>query len=370
MKILQIGKFWPVLGGVEKVMLVLTQGLSERDIECDMLCASDGGEAEIIKLNDCGRVIVTRTLFKAKSTMISPQMVTFLRRIARDYDIIHVHHPDPMAALALYASGYKGKVVLHWHSDILRQRMLKHLYAPLQRWLLKRADVVICTSPNYAEGSSALRSVADRLRCVPIGVRPVTPDEGIVEDIRRRVSGRKVIFSLGRLIPYKGFHNLILAACHLPDDYLVVIGGAGMLERELSNMISDYNLESKVMMLGRISNRERDAWMAAASVFCLPSVEKTEAFGIVLIEAMSVGCPVIATKIYGSGTSWVNLDGFSGINVSCGNPSEIAEAAVRIIDGSNPGDYRANARRRWEEMFTVDRFIDNMTDIYRNLIKS
>lgn len=367
MKILQIGKFWPVLGGVEKVMFDLTRGLSEKGIECDMLCASEGGKAEIIRLNDYGRVIVTRTLFKAKSTTISPQMVRILRRIARYYDIIHVHHPDPMAALALYSSGYEGNVILHWHSDILRQRMLKQIYRPLQHWLLKRADLVIHTSPNYAKGSVELQSVADKLRCVPIGVRPIKPDDKIVEDIKKRVAGHKIIFSLGRLVPYKGFHNLILAARHLPDDYLVVIAGSGHLEQELKRLISENGLESKVIMLGRISDSDRDAWMAAASVFCLPSVEKTEAFGIVLIEAMSMGLPVIATKIPGSGTSWVNLDGFSGINVKCDNPLEIADAAIRIIDNMRPDDYRANARKRWENLFTLDRFVDNMTGIYRSL---
>ena len=101
MKILQIGKFYPIMGGVEKVMYDLTSGLSSRGIECDMLCASADNTSRIIRLNSHGRVITTRTLLKANSTMISPEMVTLLRGIASDYDIIHIHHPDPMAALAL-----------------------------------------------------------------------------------------------------------------------------------------------------------------------------------------------------------------------------------------------------------------------------
>lgn len=367
MKILQIGKFWPVLGGVEKVMFDLTQGLNERNIRCDMLCASMDGDAKIVSLNEYGRVIATKTIFKAKSTMISPQMVKMLRKIAHEYDIIHVHHPDPMAALALYMSGYKGKVVLHWHSDILRQRILKLVYLPLQNWLLDRADKVICTSPNYAEGSAELQVASKKLKCIPIGVAPVLPDDNRACEIANEVSGRKIVFSLGRLVPYKGFSNLILAARNLPDDYLVVIAGSGPLEKELKDLISDNNLESKVIMLGRISNRDRDAWMAVASVFCLPSVEKTEAFGIVLIEAMSVGLPIVTTKIPGSGTSWVNENGISGINVHRGRPHEIAEAIVRIIDNDRPGFYSENARKRWGELFTLDRFIDNIVDIYSSL---
>lgn len=367
MKILQLGKFWPVMGGVEKVMFDLTQGLSERGIECDMLCAASDGPTQEIRLNAKGRVVAVNSLLKAKSTMISPVMISRLRRTAADYDIIHVHHPDPMAALALYLSGYKGRVVLHWHSDILRQRILKQLYLPLQGWLLKRADTVICTSPNYAEGSSELQIAAPKLKCIPIGVAPVKPDEKRVSEIAQEVAGRKVIFSLGRLVPYKGYHNLILAARDLPDDYLVVIAGSGPLEPQLKKLIADNRLGSKVIMPGRISDRDRDAWMAVASVFCLPSVEKTEAFGIVLIESMSIGLPLITTVIPGSGTSWVNAHGISGSNVSRNCPQEIAEAAINIIDNGRLGDYRENARKRWVEKFTVGRFIDNIVNLYTSL---
>lgn len=367
MRILQIGKFWPVLGGVEKVMLDLTRGLSARNIECDMLCAAADGAPRVFALNSCGNVIAVRTLLKASGTMIAPQMVSVLRRIAPRYDIIHVHHPDPMAALALFLSGYKGKVVLHWHSDILRQRLLLQAYRPLQRWLLRRADRVICTSPRYAEGSGALRSVADKLECVPIGVAPVIPDPDAVDQVRRQTRGKRIIFSLGRMVPYKGFDSLIAAASRLPDDYLVVIAGSGPLHQSLSRLVDQRGLAGKVIMPGRISDRERDAWIGAASVFCLPSVEKTEAYGVVLVESMSAGLPVVATEIPGSGTSWVNAHGVSGLNVPCSAPDKLAEALIKVADGVHSDEFRVNARRRWESMFTIDAFIDNITALYLNL---
>lgn len=122
-------------------------------------------------------------------------------------------------------------------------------------------------------------------------------------------------------------------------------------------------------MPGRISDEVRDSLMDSAAVFCLPSVEKTEAYGIVLIEAMSTGTPVVATEIPGSGTSWVNAHGVSGLNVPCGSPKKLAEAIIRVVDNSNkPGYYGDNARKRWENLFTIDRFIDNMTGIYNELL--
>lgn len=122
LKILQLGKFYPVRGGVEKVMYDLMVGLSERGVDCDMLCAAWEGEDSVTQVNGHATLMCCKTLLKAAATMISPAMIFKLRKICRGYDIIHVHHPDPMAALALFLSGYKGKVVLHWHSDIQKQR--------------------------------------------------------------------------------------------------------------------------------------------------------------------------------------------------------------------------------------------------------
>lgn len=107
MKILQIGKFYPIRGGVEKVMLDLTEGLSERGVDCDMLCASE--TPQVIELNGHGRVVCVKALAKWAATMISPGMVHWMRRTCREYDVVHIHHPDPMACLALFLSGYRGK---------------------------------------------------------------------------------------------------------------------------------------------------------------------------------------------------------------------------------------------------------------------
>lgn len=369
MRILQLGKFWPILGGVEKVMYDLASGLAARGVECDMLCAVAQGGAQEIPLYGCGRVMAVPTLLTARSTMISPAMAVRLRRIADGYDIIHVHHPDPMAALALRLSGYKGRVVLHWHSDILRQRVLLKAYRPLQGWLLDRADRVICTSPLYAAGSRELRRVDHKLECVPIGIAPVVPDSVAAAEWKFRLGGRKVVFALGRLIPYKGFDNLILAARRLPDDYVTVIAGSGPLRNRFARLIAENGLEDRVMLAGRVSDEDRDALLGAASVFVLPSVEKTEAYGIVLIEAMSAGVPVVATRIPGSGTSWVNAHGVSGLNVECNDPDALARAIVDVVDREkDPRAFARNARRRWEEMFTIDAFIDRVIGIYRSLL--
>lgn len=151
MKILELGKFYPIRGGVEKVMWDITNGVSQRGVDCDMLCACE--EPQVISLNEHGRVICVRSLKKVAATMIAPAMISWLRKHRKEYDVIHIHHPDPMACLALFLSGYKGRVILHWHSDILKQKTLMKFYKPLQSWLIRRADSIVGTTPVYVAES-------------------------------------------------------------------------------------------------------------------------------------------------------------------------------------------------------------------------
>ena len=370
MKILQLGKFYPIRGGVEKVMYDLMMGLSELGVSCDMLCALSDGGSRIVRLNENARLIGCRTWVKLAATMISPDMILTLRRVCREYDVIHVHHPDPMACLALLLSGYKGKVVLHWHADIEKQKVLLRFYMPLQKWLLKRADVIVGTTPAYLAASPYLKSVQDKVCCLPIGVEPVLPPAEEAAKIRSSYPGKKIIFSLGRLVAYKGFSYLVEAAQYLGDDYVVLIGGAGPLEAELKSQIQALGLEDKVKLLGRISDEEVVAHYGACTLFCMSSVFKTEAFGIVQIEAMSCGKPIVATRIPGSGVAWVNEHKVSGLNVEPMNAQRLAEAIVAIAEDENVyKTYCEGAAQRYRELFTKQSMIANVQEIYSKLWK-
>ena len=369
LKILQLGKFYPIGVGVEKVMYDLMQGLSGKGVFCDMLCAACAGESQTVVLNDHATLMCCRTWVKLAATMIAPEMIFRLRKIARQYDIIHVHHPDPMACLALFCSGYKGKVVLHWHSDILKQRMWLKLYKPLQDWLLRRADLIVGTTPVYLKESPFLQHVQEKTHCLPIGVKPVICQEKRVKALKALYSGKKIIFSLGRLIGYKGFSYLIDAARYLDEDYMILIGGAGPLRSELQQQIDSLNLSGKVKLLGFISDEDLPSYYGACDLFCMSSVQKTEAFGIVQIEAMSCHKPVVATKIPESGVSWVNADGVSGINVEPGNAEALALAIRRILENTDYEHYCLGAAKRYSEMFTYECMINNCLKIYQTCRK-
>lgn len=369
MRILQLGKFYPVEGGVEKVMYDLLIGLSERGIPCDMLCAYTRKGNFKIELTPQNRIFCTRTLLKKYATMISLSMIVKLRKIACHYDIIHVHHPDPMAALALWLSGYKGKVILHWHSDIVKQKKLLWLYTPLQNWLIRRADMIVGTTPVYLAASLHLTRVQDKCTYLPIGIDPINPDEEKVIALRSKYAGKKIIFSLGRLVHYKGYRYLVEAAKYLDDNYIVLIGGTGALREELQSQIDSEGLDRRVKLLGRVPDEDLPTYYGACDLYCLSSIMKTEAFAIVQIEAMSCGKPVVSCSIEGSGVPWVNADGESGLVVEPENGKALAGAIRRVMDnGVLYKHLSSGAKVRYSQLFTKDSMITRCLELYRKVL--
>lgn len=370
MKVLQIGKFYPIRGGVEKVMFDMMMGLSQEHVYCDMLCAAaEQQQPGTILLNEYARVLCVPTRVKLAATMISPAMVFQLRKIQSEYDVIHIHHPDPMACLALFLSGYKGPVVLHWHSDILKQKTLLKLYRPLQNWLLRKARFIVGTTPVYVRESPFLQKVQCKVTSIPIGINEVKPDQEGVAGIRTKYAGKKIIFSLGRLVEYKGYEYLIKAARRLNDDCVVLIGGKGSLKEHLQDLIDEQGVADRVKLIGFIGDKELPDYFGACDLFCLSSIWKTEAFAIVQLEAMACGKPVVATNIPESGVSWVNRNGVSGLNVDPQNADALAEAIITIL--SDEQLYRRlseGARQRYETLFTKKLMTENCLAMYQALL--
>jgi rhamnosyl/mannosyltransferase len=373
MKVLQFGKFYPPhIGGIEKVMFDLTEGLNRRGIECDVLCSNKQSRYA----EDTSRgysVIRTPSYGIYHSVSLSPQMITRLRRVQGGYDIIHIHLPDPMAALALYIDRPEAALVLHWHGDVIRQRMMLPFYRPFQTYLLKRGKAILATSPNYIEGSESLAPFKAKCHVVPIGVdisgMQVSP--GKVAGIKKRFGCKHIVFSMGRLTPYKGYEHLIDSAVYLGDDYVVLIAGSGALEKELSRRIRDRKLTGKVHMLGRIEDEDVGSYFEASDVFCLSSVSKNEAFGIVQVEAMLFRKPVVSTNIRGSGVTYANVDGETGLVVEPRDPRALADAVKRIC--GDPDLYRRLAEgghRRASEIFTTDNMLDSTLEVYRQVLKN
>jgi len=365
--VLQFGKFYPpYVGGIEKVMFDITEGLNKRGIPCDVLCSNtarehveeDGGGYRIIRTASYGEFL---------SVSVTPQIIWKFGQIQADYDIIHVHLPNPVASIALLTARTRSRVVLHWHNDIIRQKFMLKFYRPLQDWMLARADAIITTSPNYIEGSPFLADHRGKCHVVPIGVdrARLGASPGIVAGIRERFAGKHIVFSIGRLTPYKGYRYLVDAAGYLGDDFVILIAGSGPLETELSQQIRAQGLGGKVHLLGQIDYDEVGSYYEASDVYCLSSISRNEGFGIVQLEAMLFKRPVVSTAIEGSGVSWANLDGETGLVVPPEDARALAGAIARICsDSCLAGRLGDNGFRRATECFTMERMLTSTIEVY------
>ncbi|WP_395001726.1 glycosyltransferase [uncultured Helicobacter sp.] len=361
-KILLLGKFYPpTIGGIETTMQDICEGLNASGFVCDVLCSHTRWHFGYEIAQSGARIYRTKSYGKLASTSITPQMIFTLRRLAQGYDIIHLHLPDPMANLALMCANLRDKkIILHWHSDIIKQKHLLKLYMPLQSWLLRRANLIIGTSPKYLEQSPFLQAYKHKCVAIPSGVQlpaQITPPP------KRNLTQ---LFALGRLVPYKGFEYAIKMMQHLPKEYRLCIGGKGELESSLKQLVASLKLQDSVEFLGFIADESLPRFYQECGIFIFSSISKNEAFGLVQVEAMSYGMPVVSCAIEGSGVDWVNEHGYSGIVVPPKDPRALARAVEQIA--KDYARFSQNAKARYYEHFTKEKMIDSLKDLYTRLL--
>ncbi len=368
MRVLQISNFYPpFMGGIQTVTRELVEGLNRIGVHTDVLCANSGAQT----VHECSpagyRITRASNWGLVLSAAIAPSMLRFARQWRGDYDVVHVHMPNPIAALAVWSGRPKARVVVHWHSDVVRQRRALRLYEPLQTWLLDRADAIVATSPTYLEASEPLQRWRAKTCVIPIGISPLPRTrEGLVpEEIRRRYGASRIVFALGRLIPYKGFDVLIEAATGLPEDCVVLLGGDGPLRNPYQQRIRAAGLESRVHLLGHIPEEHLRSYYEACDVFCLPSLARSEAFGVCMLDAMASGKPVVASAIEGSGVPWVNVHDVTGLNARVGDAAALCEALRTLLsdDVLRTRMGRA-ARKRYSTLFRPEAMIDLTLGVY------
>ena len=366
--VLQFGKFYPPdIGGIELFMYDLTEELSKY-VKVNVLCSNSKLKSQV---NDYGKykVYKTASFGKAASTSIAPQMITWLKKLSKNYGIIHMHLPDPMANLAYFLVKPRTKLILHWHSDIIRQKRLLKLYEPLQDWLLKRADKIIATSPNYIEGSKYLSKYKEKCAVIPLGLNPerLKVNKNKIKEIKKTYEGKPIILSIGRLIYYKGYEYLIKAMKDI-DAYLL-IGGSGQLKNNLQKLIKKMGLGKKIFLLGRIEDKDLGSFYKACDIFCLPSIYKSEAFGLTQVEAMYYKKSIVSTNISGSGVSWVNQNKVTGIVVEPKSSSALAFAINKLLHDKNLiKKFGNNAKKGFEENFHIQIVVKKILNLYCSLL--
>ena len=351
----------------------LARGAAAAGLRTTVFCFEAHGRGDAV---DQGVQVLRVPAVKLASQPLSLRYLTQGRQLALAADIVHVHLPNMLAAIVIARLQPGPKVVLHWHSDVVGKGWLARLTAPVERAMLRRADCVVCTSQAYADASITLRPHLQKVVVVPIGV-PDVPQPPMSLDaaraalpaaLRQHLAKRPLVLAVGRLVPYKGFDVLIDAVARMGTDAAVVIAGGGPLAATLQARVANAGLAQRVVLAGRVDGNTLAALQRLTTVYCMPSVERSEAFGVALIEAMAQGLPAVATQIEGSGVPWVNLHGVSGINVTPGDAVALAGGLDALLnDDTLRVRLAQGSRQRYDALFTERKSVEAMLAVYRGL---
>lgn len=314
---------------------------------------------------------------------ISPQFPGWLNRAIRAErpDILHLHLPNTSAFWALLLPEVRRiPWVIHWHADVVSSdvdRRLKFaypLYRQFEQRLLRRADAVIVTSQAYLDDSSALVRWRDKCRIVPLGLDPSRMPH-VADGIRREVEtywehAEFRVLSVGRLTYYKGHEYLIRALEDMPEVRVLIVG-EGERRRVLEKTVSNLKLNGRVRLTGNLRTDQLYALMETCDCLCLPSIERTEAFGMVLLEAMAHGKPTVVCDIRGSGVSWVVRHGRTGLVVPPRDPAALSRA-IRVLSANREQAVSMGSRglQRYQELFRMDRISSEVHQLYGELLKN
>ena len=366
-KVLHVGKFYPPhMGGMETHLQALC-GQLRKSVDLRVIVSSDD-RSEAEETLSGVRVNRVPTRLMLASTPLCPGMISKLR--ASQSDIVHLHFPNPMAVLAYLASGHEGRLVVTYHSDMVRQKFLGPMFEPLLHLALRRSAAIIVTSPNYLNTSSILARHRDRCEVIPLGIplEEFERDKGKSVTAVREQYGDRLIVSVGRLVYYKGFEYLIRAMTGVQGKLLIV--GEGPLRLKLSALAAELKIADRVVFMGKIDHQLLVSCYHAAKVFAMPSILRSEAFGLVQVEAMAAGLPVVNTQL-DSGVPYVSLHQQTGLTVPPRDPDALAAAINQLLDDGNLREsFGRAARLRAEQEFSVEVMADRTLSLYDKVMLS
>jgi glycosyltransferase involved in cell wall biosynthesis len=360
MKIVHFAKFYPPeYGGIESVTEALAEDHAAAGHDVEVVCFTSGDS----RVERRGSLTLRRVKMQAKKSS-QPLAMGYLgacARAARDADVVHVHTPNVLASLAVLRVPRAIPVVIHWHADIEGKGALGYVVRPVERAMLRRADKIIATTEAYAKASPALTPFKDRIEVIPIGIA----DQDCVPG--EETGARPFVLFVGRLVPYKGLPVLLDAIRHVQEDAIFRIVGVGPEEAALKAQAREMGITDRLQFMGRVDSDRLQMLFSGAALFCLPSVNRLEAFGVVLLEAMRAGRAIISTDIPGSGVSWVNT---TGAVVPVGDSKALAKALDKLL--ANPeqaAQMGRAARARFEREFLRQLMSTRFLDLYQRLIE-
>ncbi len=367
MKILHIYKdYYPVLGGIENHIKILAESQVKNGFDVTVLTTATSMETTIEHINSV-KVIKAARIQTISRTPISLSLIKWMRNLK--VDIAHLHFPYPFGEFANYFFGQAAHTVITYHSDIIKQRFILQLYKPLLIKVLEKADRIIATSPQYIETSPFLKRIRYKCTVIPLGIDIShfnNLDKIISNNLRKKYNNLPLVMFAGRLRYFKGLNYLIDAMKFINARLLII--GTGPEENSVKAKVSQEKLKDKIVFLGEIPHEKMPEYYDICDVFVLPSSNRSESFGTVLIEAMASGKAVISTEL-GTGTSFVNIHGVTGFVVPPKNSTLLAEAINRLLtDDTLRKEFAVNSKKR-AEAFSKERLNERIAELYREVLK-
>jgi glycosyltransferase involved in cell wall biosynthesis len=363
LRVVHLGKYYPPSpGGIEghTRTLALAQAALGADVRVLVVnhAAADGRDATFDRFTPTpdaeevdGPVRVTRVGRWANLAKldVAPGLPAAIRRLARERpDVWHLHAPNVSMMLAVLSVPSVRPLVITHHSDIVRQRLLKYAVRPVETAVYRRASRILPTSREYADGSEMLKRFAAKVTPLPLGIdaapfrEPSVAALAFARDLRGR-HGAPLWLCVGRLIYYKGLPVALAALRDVPGTLLVI--GTGPMEAELRARAEEVGVAERVVFRGHATADELAGAYRASTAVWFPSTARSEGFGLVQVEAMASGCPVINTAIAASGVPWVCRHEQEGLTVPVNDPAAIAAAAKRLLTEPGLRDRLAAAGR-------------------------
>ncbi len=367
-RLLIVGKAYaPHIGGVETIMQQVAEGMRPWAKVSVLTCRDTLGAAQKDRINGV-KIYRCGSLGTLRSCPVSMSFLSVFRRKVMLADVVELHLPFPVADLACILSGYRGKVVVAWHSDIVRQKILRAAYQPIMHALLRRADVIITATQAHIDHSAALQPYREKCVVIPYGIDAKlyedTPCQPVLQRHLRMPHAKKILF-VGRLVYYKGLDVLLQAFAMLPEaPYCeLFLAGEGNEKESLQLLAYRLDIADRVHFLGRRMVPELRAMFKDCDLFVLPSTANSEAFGLVQLEAMACGKPVINTALP-TGVPQVSIHGETGLTVPAGDAEALCNAMALLLgDAALCRRYGVAAKDRVNQAFALQTVLERRKSV-------
>lgn len=363
--ITSLGKYYyPTRGGVEKVTKDIAEIVDEFGYESRVI--SFDGEKNRPEKNIINNVKVFR--YKPIKIGPAPFSIKFYKNskdIIENSDLIIAHYPNPIVENAILK--YKGdkKIILFYHSDLIGyNKILTNLYNNHTQKILNKVDKIIVTSPNYAKTSINLKNFKNKIEIVPLTIDPNKFDTEKTYKFDNFNYKNKILF-VGRFVKYKGLEYLIKSLNYLNDEYGLVIVGGGKRYKKYKKIINKYHLNNRIKFINNPSNEDLKNIYNSVDIFVLPSIMRSEAFGIVSLEAMYNRLPIVTTEL-GTGTSYYNIDGETGYVVTPKNEEYLAKSIKKGLQ--NKQKLGQKSRNRIINNFTHSIFKEKIINSIKDIL--